>query len=999
MNQKPSLQDFVRAFFIKRLFIPFAVIFFCALGAMGALKWRDFYREQVFFAKVLDRHVTVFLSGVYKTLREKALSFEEADVIGKDVSFSSPAGFHRVFLFESARNQTDPLSDSLQVPVAVDIPTSYFPRVEEWPMVSVPYFSGRLKTLTLALMVRGDRATAVGELNLDSLQKLIDDFSQTAPENIIILLDRFGNVIYHPDEHMMHSQENLSHEPLVKRILRYNQPKAFLGKLGRQPVIAYSWCLGSWNWVLLVAKPVTCILAPSLFWGVLTAASVFCLLFLLLLAFRRRLDQLVVRPISLMTNVLEALARQRGAMDLESLAKEAPFSEMAFFAQELERTSRVIVEREAALIARGRELYRILESIGDGVILTDALGRIVQMNAEAEQITGWYRTQAVGHPVWRILDLVDTKTEKHLEDIAQRVLTAGTGEKISTYTILNVPDGSQVVVTLSTAPVRDDSGQIQGIVLVLRDAGAEYEAQRLLEESERKYREVMETMEEAYMELDPSGCVTFCNPALLKILDCSSDDLKNRSYRDFTDEATAERMRAFFSEIYTSESSRGLEDFVIHDDAGRRKVVEISAGVRRAEDGNILGFRVLARDITEKAAALEHSRSLERMLMHTQKMESLGTLASGIAHEFNNLLQAMSGYLEMALGKTDAQDPRSRWLTRVQEASFRAQDLVQRLLSFARQKEPSLEPLDFNQVVDGTLDLLKKSIPRMIEIRKDLAPNLPALVADRLQVEQVVINLTANARDAIGPDKSGIIRVRTIPHIDEQGRQWIRLEVSDTGSGIPEEIRERIFDPFFTTKEPGKGTGLGLSTVYGIVTAHEGRIHCESQVGQGTTFQVDFPLRSWAAQPADLTEKLSADEDGLAPVEASVLVVDDEESLLELVQGLLEMAGYKVRTAHSGEEALALLARQNGRIDAVVLDLSMPGMGGRRCLELLRENHPKLPVIVASGDVAHEIFRDPENFGAQGVIPKPYRLKDLMETLHRVLRPSGGKAAAGRDGA
>lgn len=711
MSAKPSLQDLVHAFFFKRLLLPFALVTLCALGTVGAWQMRELYRDHAFFVKVLDRYVTSLLSSAHKTLREQALAYEESAAIGKELSFSSPVGFHRVFVFQAPWDQFSGGASMVHTPPGVDIPLSYFPKWDEWPMLSIPYFSGRLNTLTLAVMVRADHFAAVGELNLESLEKLIGDFSQSAPENLVIVLDRYGNVIYHPNPRIMRSQENLSYEPLVKRALTYWQPRALFDTLEGRLVFAYCWRVAPWDWILLVGKPVSHALIPSLFWGVLTAASGFFLLFFVLMNFRRRLGHLVVRPITLMTNVLEAVARKRDVPNLEPLAREAPFSELALFARELQRTSQAVKEREAALTAQGREMNRILESIGDGVILADAQGRIVRMNAEAEHLTGWPRTQAQGRPVKRVLAIADVKTGQPVEDLTHQVLTTGAARKFPRHAVMSAADGSTAFVTLSAAPVRDENGTIQGAVVVFRDAGAEYEAQRLLEESERKYREIMESMEEAYMELAPNGRVTFSNPALLKILDCSWEELQTRTYRDFTDEATAESMRAFFSEIFATGSSHGLKDFVIQDASGRRKVVEISAGVRRDEEGRPIGFRVLARDITEKTEALERSRTLERMLTHTQKMESLGTLASGIAHEFNNLLQAMSGYLEMALNKTDPEDPRSRWLTRVQEASFKARDLVRRLLSFARQSEPALESMDFNQVVEDTLDLLKKEHP------------------------------------------------------------------------------------------------------------------------------------------------------------------------------------------------------------------------------------------------------------------------------------------------
>lgn len=429
MTPKPSLQDLVRAFFFRRLLLPFAVVSLCALGAVGALQLRDLYRDHAFFVKVLDRYVTTLLSGAYKTLREKALSLEESAGAGKELSFSSPVGFHRVFVFETAGELASSPVGSFRVPPSVDIPLSYFPNLDEWPAVSVPYFSGRLNTLTLAVMVRAERFAALGELNLQSLEKLINDFSQSAPDNIVIVLDQYGNVIYHPNPQIMRCQENLVHEPLIRRALTYWRPQALFDTLDGRFVFAYSWRVAPWGWILLAARPITHALVPSLFWGVLTAIAAFSLLFSLLMSFRHRLDQLVVRPITHMTTVLDAVARKRKLPDLGPLAKEAPFSELALFARELERTSRAVVEREAALMAQGRELHRILDSIGDGVILTDACGRIVRMNAEAEHLTGWFQTQALGRPVGQILTFADPKTGKLLENLIHRVLTSGTAQK------------------------------------------------------------------------------------------------------------------------------------------------------------------------------------------------------------------------------------------------------------------------------------------------------------------------------------------------------------------------------------------------------------------------------------------------------------------------------------------------------------------------------------------------------------------------------------------
>ncbi|ROQ92286.1 PAS domain-containing hybrid sensor histidine kinase/response regulator [Desulfosoma caldarium] len=990
MKSKPPLRQLVQKDFFKRLMLPLGVLSIVAVTAAGVAELRNLYIAHKVFVKTVDRSISMGMSAAHRTLRHMALSAEESQEPTQEVSLGGALEFHRIVVFK-ALGAPGLGRSALAPPASVDVPLSLFPDLADWPAVSVPYYSRPLDAPTLAVLVRAEQFFAMGELNLKSVERLVQNISTASPENLVLVLDRFGNVIYHPDSQMIRTQENMGHEPLVKRGLASWQPRVLLDMLDHRFVFATTWRVMPWNWVIIVGKPLTQAVLTPLLWVMMgIMATVFLAAFALSIAFKRRIDQMIVQPINHLKTQWDAITQQHNTELLREAADASPFLELQIFAHELRRSTQDLLEQETALRTQGRELYRILESIGDAVIVTDTGGRIVRMNAHAGRLTGWNPSQALGRPAQRILSMVDPRSGKPLQSLDALVLSTGVAQNLHGHALLKAADGSQKVVTHNAAPIRDDTGALYGVVLVVRDATAEYEALRLLEESEKKYRQIMETMEEAYMELEPNGRLSFCNPATLKILGGSWDELQHKTYRDFADEVTAQRMRTFFSEIYASGSSLGLQDFTIHDLQGRLKTVEISAGVRYGEDGRPIGFRVLARDITEKVEALEQSRRLEKILMQTQKMESLGTLAGGVAHEFNNLLQAMSGYLEMALNHTDAQDPRSRWLSRVQEAAFKARDLIRRLLSFARQTEPIPEPMSLNDVVEETLELLQKSIPRMIEIQKDLGPNLPVLVADRLQVEQVIINLVANARDAIESDNPGTIRLKTRAHTDDNGQAWIRLEIADTGGGIPEEIQDRIFDPFFTTKGPGKGTGLGLSTVYGIVANHGGRIHFESRPGFGTTFFVDFPVKPGSVEaPARKAEVLSEETTAPTPSDITLLVVDDEPMLVELIQGLLESAGYNVVTAGSGEDALTCLTQNNGRIDAVLLDLSMPGMGGRRCLEILRTQYPHLPVIVASGDTAHEIFRDPKRFGAHGCIAKPYRLQTLMETLHNVLRKSG----------
>lgn len=399
----------------------------------------------------------------------------------------------------------------------------------------------------------------------------------------------------------------------------------------------------------------------------------------------------------------------------------------------------------------------------------------------------------------------------------------------------------------------------------------------------------------------------------------------------------------------------------------------------------------MARNITARVEAEKRAQELERIVSHAQKMESLGTLASGIAHEFNNLLQAMTGYLELLARYTEEDDRKRRWIARVQEAADRGAELVRRMLTFARQDDANPEVVDVNKLVHETLAFLRRNIPRRIRLEEDLADNLPAVYADRLQLEQILMNLVVNARDAIAEGGEGCIRVTTARKTLHDGAEGIVLTVSDTGQGIPESIRERIFDPFFTTKEPGKGTGLGLSTVYGIVRRHGGTITCQSRLGHGTTFTITLPACAPKASLHPMKTEASIDLDlhGLPnPQNAesaprTVLVVDDEKDIREYIAEGLADEGFRVLTASSGEEALAVLEKEAGGVAALILDENMPGMGGAACYTQVRRLYPTMPVILASGHHGGFFLEHTEPSEHVAVLPKPYRLGDLMELLGR----------------
>lgn len=417
-------------------------------------------------------------------------------------------------------------------------------------------------------------------------------------------------------------------------------------------------------------------------------------------------------------------------------------------------------------------------------------------------------------------------------------------------------------------------------------------------------------------------------------------------------------------------------------------VMELIDKVRNWSDTDIQLLQMTAEIIShalERQRLEEENRKNEQQLQHSAKMEAVGTLAGGIAHDFNNLLQGISGYLQLLMIKRKPEDDDYEFLSKAYDAVLRAAELVQRLLAFSRKAHVSLQPIDVNKVIDTTLHLLNRTIPKMVTINTDLAANLQPAMADPTQLEQVLVNLANNAVDAMNgsgtltfssavilPDDSG--QASTVPG------GCVSITVTDTGEGMNEQTRQRIFEPFFTTKAPGKGTGLGLSSVYAILKQHKGTIHCKSSPGNGTSFTICLPLAQSAKSDAiDNTAQV------LPTGSESILLVDDETDILHFASAFLNDLGYRVEQADSAEQALELLATEGSHFDLVIMDLGMPGIGGEKGLEQLKNQYTDLKVLIASGYAGHPIAKDPQMYGAVDFIAKPYRLEILARQIRSLL--------------
>lgn len=505
------------------------------------------------------------------------------------------------------------------------------------------------------------------------------------------------------------------------------------------------------------------------------------------------------------------------------------------------------------------------------------------------------------------------------------------------------------------------------------------QAEEKLRDSEKRFRTIFESAQDAIFLKDRDLKYTLVNPVMERLYGLPAEDfIGNTDAQLF---GTEQRSASGKSELRVLQG-----DIVEEDDAlrvgGAEKVfhnikVPLSDG-----SGEFVGLCGFARDVTA-------TRQLEDQLLQAQKMEAIGTLAGGISHDFNNMLQAILGYSQMLLLTKRRSDADYSKLREIEKAAQRATDLTQQLLTIGRKVEIEPRPLDVNQVVRQVEKLLKRTIPKMIGIEMRLAQDIHAVNADSNQLEQVLINIGVNARDAM-PDGGRLVIETLNMEPDESFRKinlnenidsYVVLSISDTGQGMPEDVLEHIFEPFFTTKGVGEGTGLGLAMAYGIIKNHGGHISCESSPSQGTAFKIFLPAIGIAPDP------VAAEPD--VPVELgaleTVLVIDDEPLLRDLAKGMLTGSNYEVLTADSGESGLALYRQHRDAISLVILDMIMPGMGGKQCLSEILTLNPRAKVLISSGYSMEDPAKDQILTKAKGFIKKPYNLKMMLKIMRQVL--------------
>jgi len=618
-------------------------------------------------------------------------------------------------------------------------------------------------------------------------------------------------------------------------------------------------------------------------------------------------------------------------------------------------------------------LAAIVETSGDAIIGKKLDGTILSWNKGAETLYGYTAEEAQGRNISLILpeDRIDEITE-----IYGRVIK---GEWIRPYeSVRKKKDGKLVDVSARASPIWDSSGQVIGVSVISRDISDLKRTQ----ESRARLALAVERTAESVVITHADGTIMYVNPAFEQVTGYRREEVVGQNPRLLNG---GKQRPEFFQAMWATLTQGRTWTGVLINKKKDGTIYEAEAVISpmRDETGQVINYVAVERDVTRE-------RHLEEQLRQAQKMEAIGQLAGGIAHDFNNLLTIITGYGQLLLEDLEPDDPCRLKMIEINKAANRAVVLTRQLLAFGRRQVLVSEVLDLNDVLSNMEKMLHRLISEDIELVIVQGESLGRARTDRGQIEQVIMNLALNARDAM--PGGGRLTIETLnvdlddayaaSHPEVAPGAYVMLAVSDNGCGISREVQARIFEPFFTTKEKGKGTGLGLSTVYGIVRQSEGHVTVYSEPGQGSTFKIYLPC---VKEQSGL--RVSPEAGAVTPLGGSetILLVEDEEAVRLLVKNILEGLGYKILVATCGDEALALCKQHPAPIPLLLTDLVMPGMSGRELADYLKFLYPDMKLLYMSGYTDDTILRSGTLGVAVAFIGKPFTPQAIARKVRGVL--------------
>jgi two-component system cell cycle sensor histidine kinase/response regulator CckA len=645
-----------------------------------------------------------------------------------------------------------------------------------------------------------------------------------------------------------------------------------------------------------------------------------------------------------------------------------------------------ITERERAeqALRESEERYRILvETSPDAITLFDLNLNIIMVNQTTLSLFGYGRQEEViGKSVLNYL--VPEQLARAREDIGRLLETGSIGTV--EYTLLK-KDGTRFPAELRASLITDREKKPSAILCVIRNITERKQAEEALRNREQEIRVIAENVPALFSYVGTDGRYCFVNKRYEEWFGVPQTEVIGKHFREILGGATYEIIKGHVERVLTGHRVHYEE--VLPYSYGGTRYVSGDYVPDRDDSGKVKGFFVLVTDITERKRAEEEMAALQEQLRQSQKMEAIGQLAGGVAHDFNNLLTIIKGYSQLSLTELREEDPLKENLKEVGKAADQAARLTRQILAFSRRQMMEMKVLDLNTILRDLDKMLRRVIGEDVELVTLLAGELGRARTDPGQVEQVIMNLAVNARDAMPHGGKLTIETANVELDEEYARNhiavkpgdYVMLAVSDTGVGMTPEVRDRVFEPFFTTKEKSKGTGLGLSTVYGIVKQSGGNIWVYSEPNHGTTFKIYLPR---VDEPLEEL-KQEVVRERIHRGGETILLVEDEAEVRKLAARVLEKQGYTVLEARNGEEALFLFQNKKEPIHLILTDVVMPQMGGPQLVEQLRQVRQDIKVLYMSGYTDNSITHQGVLEKGMNYIQKPFTIDGLTRKVREVL--------------
>jgi len=626
------------------------------------------------------------------------------------------------------------------------------------------------------------------------------------------------------------------------------------------------------------------------------------------------------------------------------------------------------------LLSTRKHLQVIIENMAEGIFELTPEGKIIYANPVAVSISGIEEEKLLGIYFIR---LFEENTLKRVRDLMESAVDSP--NTINGDLTVDINDRQ---VLLNIIPIKDEDRN--SIIVILNDISERKHVEEALDQSEEQYRRLVEASPNTVL-VHSEGEIKYINAAGVELFGASgSQELIGRPYLDLVhpdDRAESkERMKKMLEEGLVAP----FRDHMLIALDGRVINVESTGTTFKHQDKIMI--QTIIHDISDRKKAEEEKARLASQLLQAQKMEAIGTLAGGIAHDFNNLLMGIQGHTSMMLMDVDSSHPMFEHLNEIKNHVKSSVNLTKQLLGFARGGKYETRTTDLNELVKNQTRMFQRT-RKEITIYENYEKNLWAVDVDRGQIEQAFLNLYVNAWQAMSGGGDLVVKTENIiidknyeTTFEVKPGKYVKISVADTGLGMDETTRQRIFEPFFTTREMGRGTGLGLASVYGIIKNHEGFINVFSEPGEGTTFTVNLP----ASGKAVVKEKKAYNR--LIDGQGSILLVDDEEMIIGVGKQMINRLGYDVLTAGNGKEAIEIYKENQDKIDLVVLDMIMPGMGGGGTFEKLKEIDTDVRVLLSSGYSLNSQASEILAKGCAGFMQKPFYMEELSQKIAEILK-------------